>query len=602
MTAASPLLRTPSPYEDESLMGYLLRLAEANAAPSLKAIFELAGLPMHAISVGWRALCGPRVDLSRLAHVACLDDEHRRRLDEARALAGRAGLEHYIPGWNVPARAVRFTHPKVCPTCLGERAYCRRSWDVLAVTACLRHGRMLLDTCPHCRQRIGWTRAAICSCRCGCDWRETPSPPLEVPRRRATSLLARAAGLIDESEPASDEHRDRLRPLGLGDLCVTLLAIARTFRLGHAQQPIHSTMDNATCHEAMEEAANVFALWPDGFRHVCDRTLGERHGPEFVADLNALAERQPTAFLRLALDEYLTERHRARTIHDLPPLDRSYVPPEEARRRLGVGQAGFERFVTRRDVCVIPGALDPTAIFIDVEALRRIAYERERLLSVADAAANLGLAARHIAELVRHAILEAASGPDIDGFDELRFTAAAIVDLYTALDDRSRSAHAPFVSVHVSRDLIDLRRALEVLNKADVDAGEWLRAVLDGHATPLKLLPASAASQTTYSLQWFAFETTEVERYVESRCSKIGAGIVPSPGADPTHSPAQDPRRPVLPITLATAFLRTRRRSTSRTHTRPDERSRSISDLVGAAQRALLPRRILETCQLMRET
>ncbi|MEJ6485772.1 hypothetical protein N0Y54_31565 [Nostoc punctiforme UO1] len=41
------LLRTPTPYEDESLAGYLIRLNESNYYSSPKWILQLAGLHIN---------------------------------------------------------------------------------------------------------------------------------------------------------------------------------------------------------------------------------------------------------------------------------------------------------------------------------------------------------------------------------------------------------------------------------------------------------------------------------------------------------------------------------------------------------------------------
>ena len=45
--SAPLLLRTPPPYEDESLAGYLIRLAQSNYYSSPNWILRLAGLPVN---------------------------------------------------------------------------------------------------------------------------------------------------------------------------------------------------------------------------------------------------------------------------------------------------------------------------------------------------------------------------------------------------------------------------------------------------------------------------------------------------------------------------------------------------------------------------
>ena len=56
--SAPLLLRTPPPYEDESLAGYLIRLAQSNYYPSPNWILRLAGLQ---VSKGITLLAQPPI-------------------------------------------------------------------------------------------------------------------------------------------------------------------------------------------------------------------------------------------------------------------------------------------------------------------------------------------------------------------------------------------------------------------------------------------------------------------------------------------------------------------------------------------------------------
>lgn len=65
-----------------------------------------------------------------------------------------------------------------CPLCLKEASYHRITWMPVAVAACHRHKRLLLDRCPHCQGQVP-VRALVedhrCR-RCGADLAQAPAP------------------------------------------------------------------------------------------------------------------------------------------------------------------------------------------------------------------------------------------------------------------------------------------------------------------------------------------------------------------------------------------------------------------------------------------
>lgn len=77
MAEAAPvvprLLRSPPPYEDESLPGYLVRLTEANCY-QLHWWLPLAGFSPRLFAIGWEALLRPTTEFTRLAQLTGLSE------------------------------------------------------------------------------------------------------------------------------------------------------------------------------------------------------------------------------------------------------------------------------------------------------------------------------------------------------------------------------------------------------------------------------------------------------------------------------------------------------------------------------------------------
>lgn len=153
------LLRTPIPYEDESLAGYLIRLNESNYYSSPKWILQLAGLHINRRIPLTNSLYQPST-LSQLIQVN--DEQLKVMASLPNQLLGDVNSQQY---------AIYKYAKKLCPHCLTASAYCRKIWDWDLVTACYIHRCVLMKQCSSCHKNIQWSRPAVTRCRCGFDFR-----------------------------------------------------------------------------------------------------------------------------------------------------------------------------------------------------------------------------------------------------------------------------------------------------------------------------------------------------------------------------------------------------------------------------------------------
>jgi TniQ len=174
------LLRTPTPSEDESLAGYLIRLSESNYYYSPNWILQLAGL--H-INRGILLVKNPYKP-SQLGQLIQMTDEQ---------LILMASLTYQLPSEITSQQYTLYKFAiKLCPYCLTESAYCRKIWDWDLVKACYLHQCVLLKKCPHCNKGIRWSRPAVTRCRCGFDFR---SGQVEIATSEQVNLSAYLSSL-----------------------------------------------------------------------------------------------------------------------------------------------------------------------------------------------------------------------------------------------------------------------------------------------------------------------------------------------------------------------------------------------------------------------
>lgn len=153
---AKTLLRTPAPYPDESLAGYVLRLSESNYYQSPHWIMNLANLKAdRTIRLPFKSK-----KPSQLSQVIGISDIQLRKM------AYGAVIDKDTFSYSIHRYA-----KKICQQCLRETLYCRQIWELPILEVCPFHDCLLLQVCPSCQKQISWSRPGVAKCKCGQDFR-----------------------------------------------------------------------------------------------------------------------------------------------------------------------------------------------------------------------------------------------------------------------------------------------------------------------------------------------------------------------------------------------------------------------------------------------
>lgn len=167
------LVVTPVMHSDESLPGYLRRLAAANGARSVSWL----PLPEGDISLPPGTSSAHRIAMTPEALAAVEELLGRRdgRLTREvwTPMESAAGRYVRLQGAAVPFDAVMSSHAQVCSACLRDEVpYGRADWDLSHVTTCSRHQCLLVDVCQRCSTLLQCNRPVLVACgRCGYDLR-----------------------------------------------------------------------------------------------------------------------------------------------------------------------------------------------------------------------------------------------------------------------------------------------------------------------------------------------------------------------------------------------------------------------------------------------
>lgn len=153
------------PRGDESLPGFLLRLAEANHYRDIQGLLTVVLPETHqALRSRIAAIRKSSEYLARLGRVACGDASALSHFQ----ISTTPTNSLLIHDCRVPPHGFLPGGGSYCPQCLAENGYAREEWELAPVAVCSKHRCRLQDTCPHCGTTITWQRLRLCHCKaCG---------------------------------------------------------------------------------------------------------------------------------------------------------------------------------------------------------------------------------------------------------------------------------------------------------------------------------------------------------------------------------------------------------------------------------------------------
>lgn len=157
----------------ESLPGYMLRLAEANAYSGIRELLSAAEIDVSHGTLS-KLVAEIKASATNLGKVGAMAIGDRRHL-----------LTHlvkpimkeaiFVNSCRVDNDAFLSEVSQVCPHCLEDDGFSREEWELATVTTCSRHKVRLNDSCHACKAKIEWARPFLHHCgRCGVDFRQSP--------------------------------------------------------------------------------------------------------------------------------------------------------------------------------------------------------------------------------------------------------------------------------------------------------------------------------------------------------------------------------------------------------------------------------------------
>ncbi len=437
-----PLLVRRPLWPDESLYGYLIRLAGLNRY-SLSALLGLF-LPNETDR-------GPRLDntfyprqphtYARLADLTRLSPAALYRATPHRyaallALSRPKVKTIAIPGLgDVPALTADRPYTlrnerqaQFCPLCLQAAAYHRLWWTPVFVLVCLRHQCLLAAHCPGCGQAVSVAEVVGARCqRCGADLAQAPVHSVRGDRSGLFAQRTLQAWLEDRPAPANAwaTSLPPQLPAALYYLATRLLAAilgAMDVTVNWKTPTLCDRLSPELMYALWARAFRALVAWPEGLYEFCEaRTLegllrdaglaaahlsGPFHfRPPLLVAWNltfawrAMADANPNRRWR----QPHRRRRAARAQAAVRLAGFRYLTIPGAARALGVPQVVVERLVVAGR---LPGDLAQGEV--ECAAVLRLCRRWERPMTFVEARAVTGLARAHLRGLIERRVIQRA--------------------------------------------------------------------------------------------------------------------------------------------------------------------------------------------------
>lgn len=379
-----PVMLTP--FEQESLPGFLMRVSQRNVVPNSIQLLRSFGLRL------------------RLTY---LPKQMQMMADECGIMATELERINPQPNSASPLLRVKFQRKHcapICPVCLADQAYLRQAWSHDFIVACPHHNCELVEACPACQEPLSIKRQRIEACDCGQSLTH-----LTVSVATHTQL-AIAALLQDVPHMARQElpeifHKDPA-PADIAEFLGFLgahLANGETSEGKPRKAPRPRSL--AESSQLINRIWQVVSDWPHGLTAAIDQRLQQTEGPGLAKRLGGWYRMLHKEFAGPAYDfarEVLAQHAsthfdghlnlRLSTIDPKHLQDKCWLTPAEAGRLIGIGSQLLAMAVITGEV---PGKVSAAGanryVSLHRNVVEKIRRSRQAHLTATDVRKRLGV-------------------------------------------------------------------------------------------------------------------------------------------------------------------------------------------------------------------
>jgi len=480
------------PYNDEGLHGFLLRAAEENIYDRYYWITDLGGILSKIIKSEF-LLLGHHVET--LSQILGCDAD---RLSEMSYAGSIYSGEQVICGFGeerLPASAIEYLTPKVCPECLREEPYIRQHWDLSLLAVCPHHGSKMMNTCPDCGKPITWNRGYVEGCDCGGDFTFAET-------EQASDVATSMAKVVYNSLPS---HRTKFEVDGrypevvynmsyvtIGKVCAYLDGLSHDAMVSPPQ--LHRAALELR-YDVLEECAQVLTDWPKNWHALIQKRLDEHaFNPQsgvqktfgkMYQHLYARENDGDFDFLREEFAKYLNDSEYALRIMrkggarllELSLIEFPCMTAEEARIKIDCSKGKLNNLIRsgQLDEVIVPEISLQARRITKASVERYLARTNGKMISPRELSDFVRISLPSIMKLLESGAISSSRGTGATGREPWLIHSDDAIEFRLKLN-----AHVETCSMKNTAWLMTYPEAISKLNAAGVTIDDLITALVDG--------------------------------------------------------------------------------------------------------------------------
>lgn len=534
-------LRHPAPYPDESISGYLIRLAESNGY-NFSDVWSLLGFDKESSQnkqpLAYIYGCA---DYSVLS---CRTGFSEQRLKSLAYCPIQFDAQQFVGtyelfGNKLGSRMLRYKVSALCPGCLTESAYQRKIWDLLSLTACPIHKRMLIDCCPQCDKPIHYRRDRMCFCSCGCDFRIAEIILVPEKELRLAWRIYQLSGFVPlvGINRTSPKMPEALGHLDLSGLLQSLFLVSGQVLNGDIWGKFLSHLTVSERHRILNEVLDVYDDFPVNFfkfltslkvvfNHRIEALISPKaskqqtvvyHG--ITRTLTNLLAGSQFEFLRRAFREFLSrEKLASYQIHldytktTAEEFFATHLSLQEAARFLNNTKLANKAMIASGALRAYEGAMSNKmpACYINLQDLERVKKRFTEVISAIDAARLIGAHIHQMEQLINAGIINAIEDIKITPVFCRAVEKQQVLDLY----DYFYQAMCKNTVHGQTSKKISSKTTITILGIHQINFSEMTKMILSGEIAPV-------GCDEKKGLNGFVYDQKQIQKLVEEKRKEI---------------------------------------------------------------------------------
>lgn len=404
-------------------MGYLLRLTEANFHLSPSWILNNLGCKVDLKNKGWKKIMN-----SRQFHKGFYKHVGKTHRELACLEINKGGGEDIeIFGHQISYDYIQSTNYRFCPECLSKANYHRKIWDLVFVTACPFHKKLLADTCPHCGNRIHWNRNRVSLCPCGFDLKHTETEAINSDELMHNLILFEVFKIDTPYNLDLIIKRNPLRNIPIEAYIEFLIPVMNFLSHKENNGTLTKTSNNKFWHLYSLKAVSYFENYPQNITSLFEEAGTEFENyqlyNQFINAIKGCSENKHLFFILIAFSEFENQTFNYPKFESLRNLKNSYVNVNEISENLEIDREILSVLLNKGLVVSFKefsGFLEGQR-YITRKKLNEVREKIKSNVSIHSALELLRLEYKQILQLINAGLLKPTEDSYFSNVKEMRF-------------------------------------------------------------------------------------------------------------------------------------------------------------------------------------